>query len=225
MRRAFHGTAFLIALGLVVPASAADDNKKKDDDKAATKADDKKKDDKKPAKDDKKKDKAKKAAPKDEPTDAKDKLRPAGEFIGKLTRVEGQQKYLSVQITLTVPEPYLNGRTIAYRAKNIEKQIEVLASDNMKVRIGHPPLDYDEKGRLKRYTRKELKELKGAEGGWGYTADFDSLKPNQVVKVFLGKKKEARKARSRDKDLDEDLHADNKPTAIMVYIIADPNEK
>ena len=53
--------------------------------------------------DDEEKD-AKKAEAKE--ADSKEKLTPAGSFVGKLTRVEGSQKYLTVQIT--IPGPILS---------------------------------------------------------------------------------------------------------------------
>src|SRR5207244_3200625 len=81
------------------------------------------------------------------------------------------------------------GNPNLYQVKEIKKDIELRAADEMKVRVLNPPVDYDDKGRPKKYTAKELKELKGPDTSLpGYAGDLESLRPNQVVKVYLKKK-------------------------------------
>jgi hypothetical protein len=77
----------------------------------------------------------------------------------------------------------------------------------MKVRTLSPPVDYDDKGNVKKYTAKELKKLRGKGNLPGYPADFDSLREGQAVKVYLAKPKAAKKkagkkgkANKKDKD-------------------------
>ncbi|HEV2950401.1 MAG TPA: hypothetical protein VGX70_23680, partial [Gemmataceae bacterium] len=53
----------------------------------------------------------------------------------------------------------------------------------------NPPVAYDDKGNKKKYTAKELKELRGDSKLEGYTAGFEDLKTNQYVKVSLVRKK------------------------------------
>src|SRR5437588_7848100 len=63
------------------------------------------------------------------------------------------------------------------------------------IRSMQPPEAYDDKGNPKKYTAAELKELKGDNPKLpGYTADFNTLKMGQIVKVHFGKKKDTTKA-------------------------------
>jgi hypothetical protein len=121
-----------------------------------------------------------------------------------------------------------------YEVKEYKKDIELRAADEMKVRSLQPPIDYDEKGNIKKYTKKELKELKGDGSLPGYQADFDRLQPNQVVKVYLAKKKAAppkkkgKKKKNKDPDNadEEDDAADSKPEVVMVVIVREaPTDK
>jgi hypothetical protein len=116
-----------------------------------------------------------------------------------------------------------------YQVKEYKKDVKLRAAEDMKVRTLEPPVDYDDKGHVKKYTKKELKELKGPGNLPGYTADFDSLRANQVVRVYLAKKKDAPKkavkkkgkAKDKDKEDDEDKE-DDKPEVVMVVVLRDP---
>jgi hypothetical protein len=163
----------------------------------------------------------------DEKSEAKEKLVPIGALVGRLTRVEGAQRNLAIQ----VPIPYLApGLRLAQR--NID--IELQPTDDMKVRTLQLPLDFDEKGRPKKYSARELKDLKGSDPKLpGYTADFDSLKPEQIVKVFLARKKAAkappppqapRKKGKVDNADAADSKVDNRPEVTMVLILAEPRK-
>jgi hypothetical protein len=117
-----------------------------------------------------------------------------------------------------------------YEVKEYKKDIELRAADDMKVRTLEPPVDYDDKGHVKKYTKKELQEMKGPGNLPGYTADFDSLRPNQVVRVYLAKKKAAEKkvAKKKDKEKDKDKKADDddpeerKPEVVMIVVLKEP---
>jgi hypothetical protein len=125
-----------------------------------------------------------------------------------------------------------------YNVKEIKKDIDLRAAEDMKVRTLQPPVEYDDKGNLKKYTPKELKELRGKGNLPGYTADFDSLREGQIVKVYLAKPKAKpkKKVEKKDKkgkkdkkdkkdmdDEDEDLDQP-KPEALMVVVIKEPPE-
>jgi hypothetical protein len=163
-------------------------------------------DDKKPAAKDKDKDKA----------ETKEKMIPAGEFTGKITRIESAQKTLAIQIDI----PYLNGRSIAYRAV----PVEVSAADNVKVRMAQPPIEFDAKGNPKKYSAKELKDLKGPGNLWGFPGDFDSLKAEQIVRVFLMRPKPPPRVLGKDKNHEGDLLSDNKPVVTLVYVLVEPRK-
>jgi hypothetical protein len=80
--------------------------------------------------------------------------------------------------------------------------------DDVKVRTKNPPVAYDDKGNKKKYTAKELKELKGDSKLPGYSAEFNDLKQNQVVEVSLVRKKS-------DKG--------KQPLAGVIMIVTQPN--
>src|SRR5258708_23890524 len=81
------------------------------------------------------------------------------------------------------------GRTKKLTAAFMEFKIDIL--DEVKVRRMNPTPAFDDKGKPKPYTAKELKNLKGPDPKLpGYNSDYDELKKGQTVKVFLGMKKE-----------------------------------
>ncbi len=117
-----------------------------------------------------------------------------------------------------------------YSIKEIKKDIDLKAADDIKVRTLQPPIDYDDKGNVKKYTAKELKELKGTGNLPGYTAEFDSLRNSQIVKVYLKKgavapnkkaMKKGKKKKKDDEDDDEDLDVE-KPEAVLVIVLQEP---
>jgi hypothetical protein len=153
---------------------------------------------------------------KDKP-ETKDKLVPAGEVTGKLVRVEGSQKLLEIQINL----PYFTGRSVGYRGVNVELQ----TSDDLKVRLPQPPIEFDAKGNPKKYSVKELKELRGPGNLPGFPGDFDSLKPEQYVKVVLKKVKDPPKVYGKkEKDADKEFPIENKPVVTMVIVLLEPRK-
>jgi hypothetical protein len=113
-----------------------------------------------------------------------------------------------------------------YQLKTEKHNVDIEASDDVKVRRKDPPVEFDDKGNPKKYTAKELKEFKGPDPKLpGYTGDFDSLQQDQTVHVTLSKKKEAPKKPGKEKDKDADALDDNKPTATMIIILSEPAAK
>src|SRR5262245_20282491 len=126
---------------------------------------------------------------KKETPEQKEKLIKVGEIAGKVTNIDANEKSFHLQV----------GR----------QDVKVMTIDDVKIRTEHPPVAYDDKGNKKKYTAKELKELKGDSKLPGYSAEFNDLKQNQVVKVSLVRKK-------GDKDAKQ-------PLASVVLIITQPN--
>src|SRR5262249_19041165 len=107
-----------------------------------------------------------------------------------------------------------NAVTVKEESKNVELQ----AGDDMKVRTMNLPPVFDEKGQVKKLSAKELKERKGNDPKLpGYTAELADLKSNQMVTVYLAKKKDKNPAKNKDKD---DV-ADNRPQVTMAVIQAE----
>src|SRR5437899_8182941 len=84
--------------------------------------------------------------------------------------------------------------------KDETQKIELDAPENMKVRTMVLPVEVDDKGKPRKLTEKEKRELKGPDPMLpGYTGDFDSLKPDQIVEVYLAKQPPKSKAKENDK--------------------------
>ncbi len=120
------------------------DDPKKDDPKKDVKKDDAKKDD--PKKDDAKKD-DKKDAPKTEEASS-EKLIVVQTLIGKLVEVNETKKSVRIQTNIPIK-----------KGENLK--VEVVGTDGLQIRQANPPIAYDDKGRPRKRTHKELKELKG----------------------------------------------------------------
>jgi hypothetical protein len=117
-----------------------------------------------------------------------------------------------------------------YQVKKIQQDIKVRAADDLKVRSRRPPLDYDDKGFVKKYTRKELKQLRGPGNLPGYATDYDNLSVGQVVKVYLAKakrnmvlvKKGKKKGKKGKADPDDDLVLEKPlPKVALIVILRD----
>jgi hypothetical protein len=103
--------------------------------------------------------------------DQKEKLITVGELAGKITNIDQMEKSLHLQV-------------------NNKQNVKVMTVDEVKIRTKNPPVAYDDKGNKKKYTQKELQELRGSDRKLpGYTAGFEDLKTNQYVQVTLVRRK------------------------------------
>lgn len=168
-------------------------------------------------------------------------------FPAKLLRIESKQHTLTVEVkykgsqvntdavrSLTNLRRQLIGNRDPNSIRNIyiemakneqnlfkteTEKIELQPADDLKVRTRQLPLETDEKGKPRRLTEKEKRELKGPDPKLpGYTADFDSLKPDQQVEVYL-EKSAKNMSQQKLKDL---AAAKEKPKAVMIVILAEP---
>jgi hypothetical protein len=203
-------------------------------------AQDKKPDPDKPMpKDDKDKPKDKK--------EAVEKMHVAGEVTGKLTAWGSSEKGFTVQVPLVyyvvnegearalaqaqvnlakarsaqdvvnARNDMMNHQARLYTEKKENVNVDFTPAAEMKVRVLHPMV-YDDKGKPKKLTRKELDELKGPDKKLpGYTADAADVKQDMIVTVYIEKKKPTKTKSKDDKDL-----TDTKPEALMLLIVADP---
>jgi len=212
--RALIVIASLLGLWLIAPARADDDAKKKDKPVADKTDQDTKKDDTKPAK--------KKPAKKDDDDSdqpKKEPLRYVGQVGGKIVTVDPQAK----KLTIAVPYSRLTGNPRNPGIDTRYTNIDVYMSDDVVVRRKFPPPAVDDRGRQKRYTQKELKELRGPKGSWGYNADAGDLRKDEVVLLLLGRHKSAAHGKIKSKDLEQELASvDNRPLAYQVRILVEP---
>lgn len=186
--------------------------------------------------------------PKDK-KEAVEKMHVAGEVTGKLTVWGSSDKGFTVQVTLvyyvvnegeyrallqsqvdlakarSIQDLYNAKKAMAdhqsrlYTEKKETVNVDFTPAAEMKVRIKYP-MEYDDKGKPKKLTSKELAARKGPDKKLpGYTADASDVKQDMIVKVYIEKKKPT-KTKSKDKD-DKTL-TDTKPEALMLLILADP---
>ena len=131
-------------------------------------------------------DKDKKADDKNAKSDPKEKWIPAGQVVAVLKEVRESDK--SVVLSIQTRGSYYNPKQKSLVPAKME-DIELLLKDDVKIRQANPPEAFDDKGRPKKYTVKELKELKGDDLKTpGYPADFSDLINQSIVNVTLMQK-------------------------------------
>jgi hypothetical protein len=123
-----------------------------------------------------------------------------------------------------------------YKPKDVHYDVQLRFADKMKVRLLTPPVEYDDKGNMKKFTAKELQALRGTEDLPGYTGDADTLRTGQIVKVYLAKSQVpasaigkmkgkagavAAKKKKDDDGADEELGS-ARPEAVMILVLQDP---
>jgi len=109
------------------------------------------------------------------------------------------------------------------------KVIDLEVLDDVLVRSAKPRQEFDDKGRIKKLSKAELKELKGPDPKVpGYKADFADISSDQVIQVSLVRKKGApkparpKKGKNKDLDGDIDVLADNLPQVSRIIILVEP---
>jgi WD40 repeat protein len=128
-------------------------------------------------------DKDKKDAP-----EQKDIVINSGEIVGKVTSIDANEKSFHLQVG--------------------KQDVKVMTIDDVKIRTKNPPVAYDDKGKIRKYTAKKLKVLKGDSKLPGYLAEFYDLRANQIVQVSLVHKKS---------------NKTTQPLASVILIISEPN--
>jgi hypothetical protein len=114
---------------------------------------------------------------------------------------------------------------------NSHVEVEVQAIDDVVVRRVRPADTFDEKGKIKKLTRAELKEQKGDPKQPGYKAEFGDLSADQYITLTVVRKKgepaskparPAKKKKGKDDDLDADALRDDTPLVNTIMILAEP---
>jgi hypothetical protein len=150
----------------------------------------------------------------------KDKAKPESkESLAKLQQVAGTlvnpgSEKGNIVLSVAFTEPYRSGNRIHYRQAH--KNVDFAPADDMFVRRTNPPVAYDDKGKPRKQTPKELKELKGDGNLPGYQAELSDLKKDQAVVLYL---QAAKKPAKKD---DADALKDSKPRVRMIMIVREP---
>jgi hypothetical protein len=122
-----------------------------------------------------------------------------------------------------------------FRARDHNYDVQLRFADKVRVRTLQPPLEYDDKGNPKKYTTKELQELRGKEGLPGYKAEMDAVRSGQIVQVYVARNQAAanqtpkakapaakgKKKTERPDDEDEDPRS-SRPEAVMIVVLREP---
>lgn len=113
-----------------------------------------------------------------------------------------------------------------YTVETKTQPMEIGTTDEVMVRAAKPPEQFDDKGKIKKLTKKELEEAKGDPKLPGYKAEFSDIQVESIVQVTLVKKKDAPKVPlkggKKDKDAEAELLGDNMPQASSILILRDP---
>lgn len=100
--------------------------------------------------------------------------------------------------------------------------------EGCKIRTLFPPIQYDDEGKLKRWTQRDLKKLRGKTSLPGYPAEMDAIKIGQTVDVYLAKKVaglggKGSPPRKKKKGPDDDPPViTERPEVVMIVIRAEP---
>jgi hypothetical protein len=89
-----------------------------------------------------------------------------------------------------------------YKTVAHAKEFDFDVSPEVKVARAKPPMEYDDKGNVKEYTKEELKKMRHPDMP-GYTAKTDDLEAGQRVKLYLGKPKAKKSSPKTEKEADE----------------------
>ncbi len=239
------GVLLLAFLAFVLPGLTAQD-----------KADDKKDVEKKDAKDDKKGDDTKTENTPKKTSKRKSKYSDPEEeklLTGTFTmraRIQSMDANSSGEFSVQLPYAFpakvratqawyaqlLQAKAVTQETYNQFRQkmsqsnvIDVRTGQGMKVRTMFPPLEFDLKGNVKRWTAKEIAAARGASRLPGLPAQFDALKPGQIVDLYVAKipvKKTAAKDKKKNV-LDDDPLDDPalKPEVLMIVVIIEAPQR
>jgi hypothetical protein len=181
----------------------------------------------------------KKKAPQD-PKDS-EKLT-AGSYTGILKTTPGSDRtfVLSIETTRAVPKGRGAGRVGGgrrglarmarpqqYRLLTTSTDYEMQNKESVKVRVLKLPDQFDEKGKLRKPTSKELAELKGKDKNLpGYESAVEKLESGQRVTVTLVEvaKKKAAAGANKDKEKDKDKDDEKKMQVKLIVINAEADE-
>jgi hypothetical protein len=76
------------------------------------------------------------------------------------------------------------------RVEEQQQDMALQAAEEVNVRVAQPPPVFDDKGKPRKYTAAELKELRGPNPKIpGYAAAYADLKEGQIVRVLVARKK------------------------------------
>jgi hypothetical protein len=142
--------------------------------------------------------------------------------------VQRQQRMVQI---LRTAQGLMQAEANLFQIKTVEKDVELELADEVKVRSSRPTEVFDDKGRVKRYTARELRELKGNDKLPGYAADLADLQPGQTVMVKLARRQtpkppetteNPKPSASRSRRRPEPAASPEKPLVTVILIVSNP---
>jgi hypothetical protein len=135
--------------------------------------------------------------------------------INEMNRIQ----QLMAQMQVDVVRQQLRPQQNPYKTVTSTRDVEFQVMEEVKVRTQVLPAAFDDKGNVKKYTAKELKELKGKDAHLpGYESSLENLTAGQVVQVTLAPRKKPKpvagkdqandKAKAKEVDLEKDKDKD-----------------
>lgn len=119
-----------------------------------------------------------------------------------------------------------NGAPPGFRYEKSKVAVEFQGSDKVKVRTIVLPETFDDKGNLKKYSTKELEDLRGKDkSAPGYESALEKLEVGQRVRIITAAVAPTKGVKTKDKDADDELSAEKsrQATLILVTAPADPS--
>jgi hypothetical protein len=153
----------------------------------------------------------------------------AGEATGRIARVNSGSSF-TLELVLPSAQPLVRRpgglRAALTRPSGTRKQYILDVADDVQVRVMQLPMQFDDKGKPKKYTSEEMKELRGPHANLpGYKSDYDSLRTGQVVTVsfrrFQSPTTASTKEADKDKDKDKKAASDPGPRVGLIVILSD----
>jgi hypothetical protein len=117
-----------------------------------------------------------------------------------------------------------------YTVERIQQEVEFQALDDVVVRTAKPREQFDDKGKVKKLSKAELKELKGDPKTPGFKSEFGDLTAEQTLQVTIVRKKDApapkvtrpKKKKGKDDDVEAADLVGEPPQVSFIMILADP---
>lgn len=136
----------------------------------------------------------------------------------------------SLQGKVEKVNPTTSDLEISYRGigRNARtERMELTLADDVKVWFANPPEKYDDDGKSKKLSKEELDKIKSKYGPTKglFAGELTDLRPNQMVKVTIGKPKEsARRPAPKEKGAAAEKEFQY-VTAVVVLVDAKPEKK
>ncbi|MBI2805426.1 MAG: hypothetical protein HYX68_10660 [Planctomycetes bacterium] len=100
------------------------------------------------------------------------------------------------------------------------KPVEVFATENAKVRTIDPPIEFDDQGNQKKWTKKERDAFRDKTGLPGFQAEFDAIRPGQIIEIYMKKVPPRPKGKKKGPSDDDVPMEEMRPEFVLVVIQA-----